>query len=152
MNSVLLSSLEASVIGTVATQPMWVLKTRMLLNTAPNISEWQNFSFSIRQIHRQEGLKGFSKGLSLSLPLCLSGVVQMYAYEGFKELYHSLFPSSFLNEQHFICGSASKFVVLLASYPVTTVRTRIQQNQFVKGAQTRKYKGCWDIFSRLWAE
>ena len=42
MHSVALSSTEASFIATVATQPIWVIKTRMLLNIKPNIGEYQN--------------------------------------------------------------------------------------------------------------
>lgn len=36
MNAVTLSSIEASLIATLVTQPFWVLKTRMLLNIKPN--------------------------------------------------------------------------------------------------------------------
>ena len=43
MDAVALASIEASVIATVATQPVWVIKTRMLLNVNKNITEWQNF-------------------------------------------------------------------------------------------------------------
>lgn len=40
MDSVALASIEAGVIATVVTQPMWVVKTRMLLNVNKNISEY----------------------------------------------------------------------------------------------------------------
>jgi hypothetical protein len=38
MKAVTYASLEAGIIATVVTQPFWVIKTRMLLNTDPNIS------------------------------------------------------------------------------------------------------------------
>lgn len=38
MNSVLIASTEASIFGTVVTQPLWVIKTRMLLNTTSRIT------------------------------------------------------------------------------------------------------------------
>lgn len=87
MNSVLIASTEASIFGTIVTQPLWVVKTRMLLNTTSGISEVENFVFSCRQIQRQNGLKGYSKGFGLSLMLSFSGIVQMYSYEGLKKLY-----------------------------------------------------------------
>lgn len=37
MNAVIYSSIEASIIGTLATQPIWVVKTRMLLNINPKV-------------------------------------------------------------------------------------------------------------------
>jgi len=40
MNAVTYSSIEASIVATLATQPVWVIKTRMLLNTQPNIGEF----------------------------------------------------------------------------------------------------------------
>lgn len=37
MRAVTYSSIEASLIATLVTQPIWVIKTRMLLNTQPGI-------------------------------------------------------------------------------------------------------------------
>jgi hypothetical protein len=70
MNSVLAASTMASLLGTILTQPLWVVKTRMLLNTTSGI----------KQIYKQSGVMGYSKGLGLSLLLSFSGVIQMYAY------------------------------------------------------------------------
>jgi hypothetical protein len=39
MSAVTYASIEASFIATVVTQPIWVIKTRMLLNTEPKIRE-----------------------------------------------------------------------------------------------------------------
>jgi hypothetical protein len=56
----------------------------------------------------------------------------MCTYEGAKILYEKLnIPESQLEEKHFICGSISKLTSVLLSYPITTLRTRLQQNQFV---------------------
>jgi hypothetical protein len=38
MKAVTYASLEAGIIATISTQPFWVIKTRMLLNTDPHIS------------------------------------------------------------------------------------------------------------------
>jgi hypothetical protein len=80
MNSVLAASTMASLLGTILTQPLWIVKTRMLLNTTSGIKEFNNFLFSIKQIYKQSGVMGYSKGLGLSLLLSFSGVIQMYAY------------------------------------------------------------------------
>lgn len=39
MRAVTYSSIEASIVATLVTQPIWVIKTRMLLNTQPGIGE-----------------------------------------------------------------------------------------------------------------
>ena len=90
MDAVALASIEASVTATVVTQPVWVVKTRMLLNVNKNVTEWQNFKNQSLEIYRQHGFRGFVKGLQLSLMLASTGVVQMYLYEGFKTLYKDL--------------------------------------------------------------
>lgn len=39
----------------------------------------------------------------------------------------------------------SKFITTMLSYPLTTIRTRIQQNQFLEGYSHAKYKNLSDI-------
>ena len=46
-------------------------------------------------------------------------------------------------------GGLSKFGTTMLSYPFTTVRTRIQQNQFIKGNREAKYKGLHDIAYKI---
>jgi len=149
MNSVAMASIEASIFGTIITQPLWVIKTRMLLNTKPQITEIENLRSSCRQIRKQYGLWGYGKGLGLSLILAFTGAVQMYSYEGLKKIYQYLeIPETFLDEKHFICGAACKIIVAIFNYPLTTIRTRIQQNQFVKDDKTMKYRSISEIISR----
>lgn len=90
MNAVTYSSIEASIVATLVTQPVWVIKTRMLLNTEPKIGEIEHAIKKIKQIYQQNGGKGFLKGLGVSLILSFSGVLQMYLYEGSKILYEKL--------------------------------------------------------------
>ena len=40
-----------------------------------------------KQIYQQNGIRGYLKGLGVSLVLSFSGVLQMYLYEGSKILY-----------------------------------------------------------------
>ena len=75
----------------------------------------------------------------------------MYTYESAKTLYDSLaIPQSFLSERNFFCGALSKFISVIVSYPVTTVRTRAQQNQYVKDEKTKKYAGTMQIIARTY--
>lgn len=70
----------------------------------------------------------------------------MYTYEGSKMVYESCsIPETPFNEKHFICGSISKVFSVLLSYPITTIRTRIQQNQFVDGSSQEKYCGIINL-------
>ena len=150
MTSVSYASIEASFIATFITQPVWVIKTRMLLNIKPNVGEFENAIEKIKEIYKQNGMKGFSKGIQLSLLLSLSGMLQMYVYEGSKLIYDKLhIPQTQFGEKSFICGSISKLISVLITYPVTTVRTRIQQNQFFNERSTAKYQGIRDVTQSL---
>lgn len=80
MDAVTYASIEASLCATFITQPFWVIKTRMLLDVHKGISEVENFIQKTREIYSQNGMKGFAKGLLLSLILSFSGVIQMYIY------------------------------------------------------------------------
>lgn len=75
--------------------------------------------------------------------------MQMYVYEGAKLLYdHFQIPVTPLDEKAFICGSLSKIGSVLLSYPITTMRTRLQQNQFVGDNCQAKYGGVGELFLR----
>jgi solute carrier family 25 (mitochondrial folate transporter), member 32 len=149
MNCVAISSLEAGIIVSIVTQPFWVIKTRMLLNVDPHTSEVKNFFDKSKEIYHQHKVKGFMKGLSLNIWLSALGISQMFFYEGSKVLYNRLnIPESAMEEKNFICGGISKILSGLIMYPLTTVRTRIQQNQFIRYGNEQKYKGNWDIITR----
>lgn len=125
----------------------------MLLNIKPNIGEMENAFEKGLEIYRQSGLKGFLKGIQLSLLLSFSGVIQMYIYEGSKILYEKLkIPQTSFDEKNFICGSISKLVSVMITYPITTVRTRIQQDQYFNDKTKAKYAGIIDITRRLMSE
>lgn len=152
MDAVARASAEASVLTTFITQPIWVIKTRMLLNTR-KMGEFENFKTQIKEIYSHYGVRGALKGLELSLILSLSGVIQMYVYEGSKILYDRIgIPESPLEEKHFICGGLSKIFSVFMSYPITTLRTRIQQSQYINCTSNEKYKNLRHLASKTWNE
>lgn len=122
----------------------------MLLNTEPGIGQIDHAIKKIQQIYQQSGFKGFLKGLGVSLVLSFSGVLQMYLYEGSKILYQKVqIPQSKFSEKHFICGSFSKFTSILITYPLTTIRTRVQQNQYFNNRSQAKYSSATDVTKRI---
>lgn len=79
--------MEAAVICTVISQPVWVIKTRMLLNIDPGIKGTRNFAKAVTQIYQQHGVRGYFRGLGLNLVLSVNGMVQMQTYEGVLKAY-----------------------------------------------------------------
>lgn len=116
------------------TQPFWTIKTRVLLNTSPSVSEAQNIKLKSVEIWKHHGFRGFYLGLSMNLLLSLTGAAQMYIYEGSKLLYDYVLPSSPFGEKNFVCGGISKVLSTILTYPLTTIRTRAQQTQYINNA------------------
>lgn len=143
---------EASIFTVLVTQPIWVIKTRVILNTQKNVGEIQNVKQKAYEIWKQEKFKGFTKGLFLNLFLAAGGALRVYVYEGAKIAFETLISKQHEGIKHLISGGVSKLVTTLLSYPFTTVRTRIQQNQFIFGSRDAKYKGSIDVAIKLLKE
>jgi solute carrier family 25, member 33/36 len=81
-----------------ATNPIWVVKTRLQLSAsqdnhhkkvafpAPSSSSFGGSVSMIRQIAREEGIRGFYKGLSASYLGVTEGTIQWVLYERLKLL------------------------------------------------------------------
>lgn len=119
----------------------------MLLNTKKNINEGSNILFTLKEIKNQHGFKGYYKGFSMNLLLTSNRALQMLAYEGSQSLYDKLnIPQSALMERNFVCGGIAKMANVFVIYPLTTLRTRIIQNQFVKANPNQaKYNNVIEI-------
>lgn len=52
----------------------------------------------------------------------------------------------------FLAGGISKFVSSLLSHPLTTIRTRYQQEQYLTEEKGPKYSGNYDIMAKLMKE
>ena len=88
--------------------------------------------------------------MGLSLMLCSNVLVQMYIYELSKGIYSKLgITDRHYGEEALICGGLAKTISVFATYPISTVRTRIQQNQFIVGSSQPKYSGATEIVWRM---
>lgn len=83
----------------------------------------------------------------MNLLLSSNRALQMLVYEESKSLYDQLnIPQTSLMEKNFICGGFAKVANVFIIYPLTTLRTRIIQNQFVKSNPNQpKYNSVIEI-------
>jgi solute carrier family 25 protein 33/36 len=115
-----------------ATNPIWVVKTRLQLSaserpaaglpTTGSPGSGSMFGGSvatIRQIAREEGVRGFYKGLSASYLGVTEGTIQWVLYERLKRLTASTDGTGGLQEWAGMLGSAgtAKCVASLITYP-----------------------------------
>jgi solute carrier family 25, member 33/36 len=100
-----------------ATNPIWVVKTRLQLAARHN--ENHAALSMIRKIFREEGVKGFYKGLSASYLGVTEGTIQWVLYERLKRLSSGTENKGGLQEWFGMLGSAgtAKCVASLITYP-----------------------------------
>jgi solute carrier family 25, member 33/36 len=121
-----------------ATNPIWVVKTRLQLSASDRLRSASSSAAAvtsttpsspgsffggsvstIRQIAREEGIRGFYKGLSASYLGVTEGTIQWVLYERLKLLTASTHGSSGLQEWAGMLASAgtAKCVASLLTYP-----------------------------------
>ncbi|KRX09176.1 Mitochondrial carrier domain [Pseudocohnilembus persalinus] len=148
---VMISSLTSGVCATLITTPLWVIKTRMLLNTNHNITGKQNFKQAVNSIYKDHNIQGFWKGLSVSLPLCLHGMIQMEIYEEIIKVLNSFDKNGSSEYKSSAAGFISKISAILITYPLQTLRTRLQQKQYISevrddfNQRIPKYKNVYQL-------
>ncbi|KAF7318069.1 hypothetical protein HMN09_00314800 [Mycena chlorophos] len=119
------AALSGVVTGTV-TNPIWVVKTRLQLETSVGgaRSALGGSLGAIKSIMRDEGIRGFYKGLSASYLGVTEGTIQWVLYERFKRA-----TSGTELEWLGMMGSAgaAKCIATLITYPHEVIRTRLRQ-------------------------
>ena len=143
------------------TNPIWVVKTRMCLESNPLISDstpYRSILGSLKEIYQSQGLKGFYCGFLPGILGITHGGIQFALYEQLKVLAHSLRPATGLmsarNEplntlnstEIMLISSVSKLAASLVTYPYQVLRSRLQD---VRG-DTRHipYSGFFDVVHR----
>jgi solute carrier family 25, member 33/36 len=114
----------AGIVTGTATNPIWVVKTRLQLSTSNHSdvagqrvigSSWN----TIKSIIREEGIRGFYKGLSASYLGVTEGTIQWVLYERLKKLTRDSEGKGGAQEWMGLLGSAgtAKCVASLITYP-----------------------------------
>lgn len=125
----------------VLTNPIWVLKTRMLSSGRKAPGAYSSVTDGVLSIYRNEGLLGFYRGLVPSLFGVSHGAIQFMAYEELK----SWRRAKILRKSHSTTGQGSgaerielgnldvlalsafsKTIAGITTYPYQVVRSRLQ--------------------------
>jgi len=119
---ILKTSCISGAITTTATNPIWVVHTRILLEKDKKLSILK----AIKSIIENEGLGGFFKGLGASYVLVLNPIVQFIIYEFLKKKFENTKSKTLL---FFIAGAISKAIATFVTYPYQTLKTNLQANK-----------------------
>ncbi|KAK4979577.1 mitochondrial FAD carrier protein flx1 [Elasticomyces elasticus] len=142
-----LASGTSGVLTAILTNPVWVIKTRML-STGRNVpGAYTSIAHGSRMIWQSEGLKGFYRGLLPSLFGVSHGAVQFMAYEQLKNHWSTSRggKSNLTNLDYLQLSAASKIFAGSITYPYQVVRARLQTYD-----ANKHYQNARDVVKQVW--
>lgn len=145
----LLSAATAGAMTLCLTNPIWVTKTRLVLqyNTDPAHKQYKGMMDALVKIYTHEGIAGLYRGFIPGLFGTSHGALQFMAYEELKRdynKYRKMQSDAKLNPLEYITMAAlSKIFAVATTYPYQVVRARLQD-------QHNKYDGVLDVIGRTW--
>lgn len=151
----LASSAEAGALVCLCTNPVWLVKTRLQLQTPLHQTRlYSGLYDALTTIMKEEGWSGLYKGIVPGLFLVSHGAVQFTVYEelrkvivDFKSKQRKQNPdraNNLLNSADYaILGGSSKIAAMLLTYPFQVIRARLQQRPSGNGIP--RYMDSWHV-------
>ncbi|KAJ3205860.1 Serine/threonine-protein phosphatase pp1 [Entophlyctis luteolus] len=144
----LFASALAGALTCLATNPFWLIKTRMCSDRATDPGAYSGLWDGLKKTYRDGGIRALYKGLPMSLVGVSHGAVQFMVYEEMKKWTAK---GNFKMDSFQIVGMSltSKVIAMVVTYPYQVVRARIQ-NEREGLATTGKYKTSIDTVRRIY--
>ncbi|KAI7285192.1 hypothetical protein KC345_g1823 [Hortaea werneckii] len=142
-----LASGMSGILTAVFTNPIWVIKTRMLSTARNAPGAYRSIAHGSYELYRTEGVRGFYRGLLPSLFGVSHGAIQFMAYEQLKNkwaLKRKGGQAGLTNFDFLYLSAASKMFAGSITYPYQVVRARLQ----LYDARER-YKGAMDVVRQV---
>jgi solute carrier family 25 (mitochondrial folate transporter), member 32 len=154
-----LASGASGLLTSAATNPIWVIKTRMISSDAGSQGAYPSMWAGTKELWVKEGWRGFYRGLGANCLGVSHGAVQFAVYEPLKRSWlryvarngkdsgkDGMSGVKLGNEATLIISGAAKVVAGTATYPYQVVRSRLQaydaEERFGKGIVGKKERGA----------
>merc|ERR1712110_178055 len=145
-----LNSIFFSLASRILIYPTQLIKTR--LQTQSGDSKYNGFIDATRKISRQEGFRGYYRGLGLNLLQVPLTPIYLTVFESSKYLQHKLFPNMSTELQYFTSGFVASATTQVVGTPVDIV-TQYQQVTDARNVKKNKNitaKNAISIFRQLY--
>ncbi|XP_027921049.1 folate transporter 1, chloroplastic-like [Vigna unguiculata] len=151
----LASAAEAGGLVCLCTNPVWLVKTRLQLQSPLHQTQPYSGLFdAFRTITREEGFSALYRGIVPGLLLVSHGAIQFTAYEELRKViidfkskrstFHNQNPDKLLNSVDYaVLGATSKLAAILLTYPFQVMRSRLQQRP--SGDGVPRYMDTWHV-------
>jgi len=137
------ASSAAGVATTILTNPLWIIKTRMLANAASPGDRYPSMLVGLKNVIAEKGPRGLFVGLTPALFAVGHGSIQFTIYERLKEWRLAQKGSELGTADFIVCSGVGKSAAYVFSCPLKVVQTRTQNID--KG-----YKGPRDVVAKIW--
>lgn len=144
-----LASGASGVLTAFFTNPIWVIKTRMLSTGRNAPGAYKSTWNGTKHLWKKEGIKGFYRGLVPSLLGVSHGAIQFMAYEQLKNKWAVTRGGKdrLTNVDFLELSAVSKMFAGTVTYPYQVVRSRLQ---IYNAALV--YKNGRDVVKQVWAK
>lgn len=130
------------------TNPIWVLKTRILSTSSLERNSYKSLMDGVSQIYKNEGLSTFWKGSIPSMFLVFQASLNFTLYNHAKDyLILKLKAEELLTVQYMYASVFSKTVSMIFMYPSQVVRSRLQRYNFDHSLRT-----LVKVVKEIWTE
>ncbi|KAF2012519.1 mitochondrial folate carrier protein-like protein Flx1 [Aaosphaeria arxii CBS 175.79] len=141
------SATIAGLLTGACTNPIWVVKTRMLERGANHPEAYKSLWYGMKHVYRTRGLKGLWAGFIPSTLGVAHGAVQFAIYEKMK---HSRGDAvggqkNLSNLDYIYMSGSSKLLAGAITYPYQPIRARMQQYD-----AANRYSGLVDVVRKTW--
>jgi solute carrier family 25 (mitochondrial folate transporter), member 32 len=156
-----LASGVSGLLTSTATNPIWVIKTRMVSSDASSQGAYPSMWAGAKDLWVKEGWRGFFRGLGANCLGVSHGAVQFAVYDPLKRSWLRYVAKDgreiredgatgvkLGNEATLIISGSAKVVAGTATYPYQVVRSRLQTYD----AEERFGKGIRGVVGKLWRE
>ncbi|KAM7189636.1 Mitochondrial carrier domain containing protein [Naviculisporaceae sp. PSN 640] len=148
------ASLAAGAATQVITNPIWVIKTRMLSSDRSAAGAYPSMWSGAVHLFRTEGIWGFYRGLGVGMLAVSHGAVQFAVYDPARRMYlrrrekRGFRGDQVSNEATIVLSTVSKLVAGVITYPLQVLRSRLQNYD----AEQQFGKGVRGVVRKLWLE
>ncbi|KAI9844103.1 MAG: hypothetical protein M1837_005817 [Sclerophora amabilis] len=155
-----LASAGAGILTCLFTNPLWVIKTRMLSTAQHHPGAYKSMFQGLKSVAGTEGLRGLYRGLVPAIIGCSHGAVQFMALEQLKTWQSRSYTAGgngaavgaeggrrefFTNIETLLMSATAKVFAGSVTYPYQIVRTRLQTHDVDKN-----YRSASDVVAQLW--
>ena len=141
------ASITAGLLTGACTNPIWVVKTRMLERGANDPAAYKSMRAGLAHVYATRGLAGLWAGFVPSSLGVLHGAVQFSIYENMKKRRGSQLGGQdrLSNWEYMYMSGGSKLLAGAITYPYQPIRARLQQYN-----AAQQYSGLFDLLRKTY--